>query len=156
MLLNLFLLKYRFHGKDPSTGLPGPDAHGSPPDLARMRGCSTAHACRGCEAQERRRGRTRWHAQRRTQGAGAHGGLPDAGVQRGCQDGAQVQDGAQGQGGVQDRSFEAEHATTRPKWVWRHFTPTPCTNEMSVWKSLPCERVSGKRFREIIPADKGR
>ena len=84
------------------------------------------------------------------------GGLPDAGVQRGCQDGVQVQDGAQGQGEVQDRSFEAEHATTRPKWVWRHFTPTPCTNEMSVWKSLPCERVSGKQFREIIPADKGR
>lgn len=83
-------------------------------------------------------------------------GLPDAGVQRGCQDRVQVQDGAQGQGEVQDRSFEAEHATTRPEWVWRHFTPTPCTNEMSVWKSLSCERVSGKQFREIIPADKGR
>ena len=47
------------------------------------------------------------------------GGLPDAGVQRGCQDGVQVQDGAQGQGEVQDRSFEAEHATTRPGWFWR-------------------------------------
>lgn len=82
-------------------------------------------------------------------------GLPDAGVQRGCQDGVQGQDRAQDQGGVQDRSFEAEHATTGPKWVWRHFTPAPCTNEMSVWKSLPCERVSGKQFREIIPADKG-
>ena len=67
------------------------------------------------------------------------GGLPDAGVQRGCQDGAQGQGGVQSQGGVQDRSFEAEHATTRPEWVWRHVTPTPCTNEMSARKSLPCE-----------------
>lgn len=49
------------------------------------------------------------------------------------------QDEAQGQGGVQDRPFEAEHATTRPEWVWRHVTPTPCTNEMSARKSLSCE-----------------
>ena len=31
-------------------GLPGADTHGPPPGLARMRGCSTAHACKGCEA----------------------------------------------------------------------------------------------------------
>ena len=130
-------------------GLPGADTHGPPPDLARMRGCSTAHACKGCEAHGHRHARTRQHARRRTQGAGLHWGLPDAGVQRGCQD------GVQGQGGVQDRSFEAEHATTRPEWVWRHVTPTPCTNGMSARKSLSCERVFGKQFREIIPADKG-
>ena len=134
----------------------GQTTHGLPPDLARMRGCSTAQACKGCEAHGHRHARTRQHARRRTQGEGPHGGLPDAGVQRGCQDGAQVQDGAQGQDGVQDRSFEAEHATTRPKWVWRHFTPIPCTNEMSTRKSLSCERNFGKRFCEIIPAGQER